>query len=72
MKLLVTAATNASDSPPKKKKDELKEQLYRQPRYNRVQQLAADFRLTMSSDAAAALIALQGPATVDAANLTAV
>ncbi len=50
MRVLVTAATNVSDSPVKKRKNELQEQLYSEPRYNRIQQLAANFWLTMNND----------------------
>ncbi len=63
MRALVIASSNASDSPVKKKKDEIQEQLYREPRYARVQALANDFRLTLTSvsnsAAAEALISLQ-------------
>jgi len=72
MRVLVTAATNTSDSPVKKKKNELQEQLYREPRHNRIQQLATDFRLTLSNDAAEALVSLQAPAAVTAITHTAV
>ncbi len=62
MRALVIASSNASDSPAKKKKDDIQEQLYREPRYARVQALANDFRLTLTSAtnsaAAEALISL--------------
>ncbi len=63
MRALVIASSNASDSPVKKKKNEIQEQLYREPRYARVQALAKDFQLTLTSvsnsAAAEALISLQ-------------
>jgi hypothetical protein len=62
----VTAATTSSDSPVKKKKDELQQQLYREPRYSRVKHLAQDFRRTLittsTADAAEALVSLFAPA----------
>ena len=72
MKALVIAASKSTDSPVKKKKQELQEQLYREPRYGRVKELAKDFELTSatnagentsSTDAAQALlsISVQGP-----------
>jgi hypothetical protein len=70
MKALVTAATKTSDLPVKKKKQELQEQLYCEPRYRRVKQLAKDLELTSANqaqennaDVAEALMALglQGP-----------
>ena len=62
LKSLVTAATTSSDSPVKKKKDELQQQLYREPRYSRVKQLAVDVRCTLDNDAAQALVTLFAPA----------
>ncbi len=62
LKALVTATTNASDSPVKKKKDELQQQLYREPRYSRVKLIADDLRRTSDSAAAEALVALLTPA----------
>ncbi len=65
IKALVAAVSKPSDSPVKKKKEELLHQLYREPRYGRVKELAEDLQLTLTSrnennaDAAAALIALQ-------------
>ena len=72
MKALVIAASKSTDSPVKKKKQELQEQLYHEPRYGRVKELAKDFELTLatnagentsSTDAAQALLAIsvQGP-----------
>jgi len=70
MKALVTAASKSSDLPVKKKKQELQEQLYCEPRYRRVKQLAKDLELTSANqaqennaDVAEALMALglQGP-----------
>ncbi len=70
MKALVMAASKTSDSPVKKKKQELQEQLYREPRYGRVKELAKDLELTSANqaqennaDVAEALMALgvQGP-----------
>jgi hypothetical protein len=72
MRVLVTAATNASDSPVKKKKNELQEQLYHEPRHKQIQQLATDFRLTLSNDAAEELVSLQAPTAVTAITHTAV
>jgi hypothetical protein len=62
MRVLVTCC-NKCLSPVKKKKNELQEQLYREPRHNQIQQLATDFRLTLSN-AAEALVSLQAPAAV--------
>jgi len=71
MKALVTAASTSSDSPVKKKKQELQGQLNREPRLGRIQQLAREYELTMTREVqqnatttvAEALIALgvQGP-----------
>ncbi len=74
MKALVTAASKSSNSPTKKKKQELQEQLYCEPRYRRVKALANDLETTsvaeahenknsISTDAVEALMALclQGP-----------
>jgi 4-alpha-glucanotransferase len=70
MKALVTAASKSSDSPVKKKKQQLEEQLNREPRLGRVQQLAREYELTLESaaretnnDVAEALMALgvEGP-----------
>ena len=72
MKVLVAAATKSSDSPVKKKKEELREQLYREPRFSRVQQLANDMQLTQDAAAAEALVALLAPPPVPAVNPTAV
>jgi hypothetical protein len=46
MKALVIAASKSTDSPVKKKKKELQEQLYREPRYGRVKELVRDLELT--------------------------
>jgi hypothetical protein len=68
LKALVTARTTSSDSPVKKKKEELQQQLYREPRYSRVKHLAQDFRRTLittstsTADAAEALVSLFAPA----------
>ena len=70
LKSLVVAVSNSDDSPVKKKKSELQEQLYREPRYSRVQQLAADVRRTSNDDAADALLSLF--TAPDASALTAV
>jgi hypothetical protein len=71
MKALVTTASKSSDSPVKKKKQELQGQLNREPRLGRIQQLAREYELTMTREmqqnatttVAEALIALgvQGP-----------
>ena len=71
LKSLVTAATTSSDSPVKKKKDELQQQLYREPRYSRVKQLAVDVRRTLDNDAAQALVTLFAPASNSSAITTA-
>jgi len=42
MKALVTAATNAEDSPIKSKKADLQEQLYCEPCHSRVQAMSRD------------------------------
>jgi len=67
MKALVTAASKPSDSPIKKKKQELQEQLNREPRLGRVQQLAREYEHTLettaresNNEAAEALMALVG------------
>jgi hypothetical protein len=66
LKALVTSGTTSSDSPVKKKKEELQQQLYREPRYSRVKLLAQDLRRTMiastAADAAEALVSLLAPA----------
>jgi len=67
MKALVTAASKQSDSPIKKKKQEQQEQLNREPRLGRVQQLAREYKHTLettaqesNNEAAEALMALVG------------
>jgi hypothetical protein len=50
LKVLVTAATNTTDSPVKTRKADLQAQLYREPRYNRIQTMAQEFRLTLIND----------------------
>ena len=50
LKVLVTAASNISDSPVKTRKADLQAQLYREPRYNRIQTMAQEFRLTLIND----------------------
>jgi hypothetical protein len=78
MKAIVTATTKASDSPVKKKKGELQQQLFREPRYSRAKALGDDLRPTFDSAAAEALISMAGPVesteeaapAVAAANLT--
>ncbi len=66
LKALVTAGTTSSDSPVKKKNEELQQQLYREPIYSRVKHLAQDLRCTLITtsiaDAAEALVALFSPA----------
>jgi hypothetical protein len=66
LKALVTSGTTSSDSPVKKKKEELQQQLYREPRYSRVKLLAQDLRRTViastAADAAEALVSLFAPA----------
>jgi hypothetical protein len=70
MKALVMAASKSSDSPVQKKKQELQQQLYREPRMGRVKKLARELELTSATEAeettnnvAEALMALgvQGP-----------
>jgi hypothetical protein len=71
LKILVGAATREPDSPIRKKKNELQEQLYREPRYARVQAMASELQLTSDAAAAAAeallLVSLPPPpvATAD-------
>ncbi len=67
----MTAATTSSDSPVKKKKDVLQQQLYHEPRYSRVKQLAVDVRRTLDTDAAQALIMLFAPTSNSSAITTA-
>ena len=50
LKVLITAASNISDSPVKTRKADLQAQLYREPRYNRIQTMAQEFRLTLIND----------------------
>ncbi len=71
LKSLVTTATISSDSPVKKKKDELQQQLYREPRYSRVKQLAVDVRRTLDNDTAQALVTLFAPTSNSSAITTA-
>jgi hypothetical protein len=63
---LTVSGTISSDSPVKKKKEELQQQLYREPRYSRVKLLAQDLWRTMiastAADAAEALVSLFAPA----------
>jgi hypothetical protein len=70
LKSLNVAVSNSDDLPVKKKKSELQEQLYREPRYSRVQQLAADVQCTSNDDDADALLSLF--TAPDASALTAV
>ncbi len=75
LKILVGAATLEPDSPIKKKKNELQEQLYREPWYARVQAMASELRLTSeATDAAAAkaLLLVSAPPVATAVNRTAV
>ncbi len=72
MKVLIAAATTYSDLPVKKKKDELREQIYHEPWFGRVQQLTNDLQLTSAATVAKALIALLTPPPVPAVNPTAV
>jgi len=66
LKAIVTATTKASDSPVKKKKEELQQQLFREPRYSRAKLLAEELRRTSNAEAAAALLAMVGPGTTAA------
>jgi hypothetical protein len=61
VKSIVTAVTMLSDSPVKKKKEELQQQLYHEPRYSRAKQLAQDVQCTLDYDAAATLVSLFAP-----------
>jgi hypothetical protein len=63
MKALVGAATLPSDSPIKKKKDDLRQQLFGEPQYSRVQELANDLCRNTSTAAAKALVTLALPTT---------
>jgi hypothetical protein len=77
LKVLVVAATNASESPVKNKKAELQEQLYREPRYSRIQAMSNNLRLTLNNEAmadaaAALLLVAQPPDVATAVNPTAV
>jgi hypothetical protein len=70
MKALVVAATNTTDSPVKSRKADLQAQLYREPRYGRVQAMANNLTLTSTSNnesvadaAAEGLLALFGNPT---------
>ena len=56
MKALVTAASKSSDSPVKKKKQELQQQLFREPRYGRVKALANELELTSAAEARSCLL----------------
>jgi hypothetical protein len=60
LRALVMAGSKSSDSPVKKKKQELQEQLYREPRYSRVKLLAEEVRRTLTFDAAETLATLFG------------
>jgi hypothetical protein len=51
MKALVTAASKSSDSPVQKKKQELQQQLYCEPRLGRVKELARELELTSATEA---------------------
>jgi hypothetical protein len=51
MKALVTATSKSSDSPVKKKKQELQDQLYHDPRYGQVKALADNLELTSAAEA---------------------
>ncbi len=59
MKTLVSAATRESDLPDEKKKSELQQQLYHEPRYARVQAMVGEFQLTINAAAVEALVSLQ-------------
>jgi hypothetical protein len=77
LKVLVVAATNASESPVKNKKAELQEQLYREPRYSRIQAMSDNLQLTLNNEAtadaaAALLLVAQPPDVATAVNLTVV
>jgi len=60
LKAIITATTKASDSPVKKKKEELQQQLFCEPRYSRAKLLAEELRRTSNAEAAAALLAMVG------------
>jgi hypothetical protein len=62
LKALVTAVGTSSSSPVKKKKEELLQQMYREPRYFKIKELAQNYRLTLHSAAAEALVSLAPPA----------
>ncbi len=76
LQALVTATAKTGDSPVKKKKEELLQQLYREPRYTRVKELASDYRLTLhaaateattaEAAAAEALVSIVAPETIPA------
>ncbi len=81
LKVLVVAATNASESPVNNKKADLQEQLNPYPQYSRVQEMSNNLRLTLNnesaasatSDAAAALLLVaQTPDVATTVNPTAV
>jgi hypothetical protein len=61
LKALVTAATSASDSPVKKKRDKLQQQLYCEPQYSGVKLLSHDLQCTSDSTTAEALVAILTP-----------
>jgi hypothetical protein len=72
LKVLVAATTTASESPAKNKKGDLTAQLYREPRYSRVQALSNDLRLTLAAEAGTtaveALLALTTTSTAPTNN----
>ena len=72
LKILVGAATREPDSPIRKMKNELQEQLYREPRYARVQAMASELQLTSDATAEALLLVSLPPPPVATADPTAV
>jgi hypothetical protein len=72
LKAIVTATTKASDSPVKRKKEDLQQQLFREPRYSRAKLLAEELRRTLNAEAAEALLGMFDPAGSATNNITAV
>jgi hypothetical protein len=74
LKILVSAATHEPDSPIRKKKNKLQDQLFREPRYARVQAMANELQLTSDAAAAEALLLVYGnpPRVATSVNPTAV
>ena len=71
-KAIVTATTKASDSHVKRKKEDLQQQLFREPRYSRAKLLAEELRRTLNAEAAEALLGMFDPAGSATNNITAV